>query len=256
MLFRKIFMSTAAIIFILYGTALSEEYTGYKDKKMSIALKLGSNFNVDSDYTDFWEPDSTAPRFWPREVSYEYKFFKRIGIELALGYSTLDGESRNISAMPAAADATKEDRAKVDLANIYFSPSAKLYFPIGDSFQVFGGIGPDLYDSRGDLLYERRGDSTYSTKSKVSKIGYGAHGMFGVEYFFFKNPSRHNLYNWPVSIELQYKYTWATIEEMDKKLIDDINDPIVGITLGTQPQYHDINVGGHMVTIGIRWHLY
>ncbi|MBW2218723.1 MAG: outer membrane beta-barrel protein [Deltaproteobacteria bacterium] len=251
MLFRKIFMSTAAVIFILYGTALSDEYTGYKDKKMSIALKLGTNYNVDSDYTDFWEPNLSWSKFWPREVSYEYKLFKKIGVELALGYTTMDGESRNISAMPAAAGETKDDRAKIDLANIYFSPSAKLYFPVMDSFSVYGGIGPDFYNSRGDLLYQRTGDSTYSTKSNVSKFGYGAHGMIGVEYYFFKNPTKHNLYNWPVSIELQYKYTWATVEKIDKKLIDDMNEE-----LGASYPYNDINVGGHMVTIGVRWHIY
>jgi len=256
MLFRKIFMSAAAVTFILYNTALCEEYTGYKDKKMSIALKVGSNFNVDSDYTDFWEPDFTTPRLWPREVSCEYKFFKKLGVELALGYTTMDGESRNISAMPTLASSTttpKNDRAKIDLANLYFSPSAKLYFPVMNSLQIYGGIGPDLFDSRGDLLYQRTGDDTYSAKSKVSKFGYGAHGMIGVEYYFLKNPARHNLYDWPMSIELQYKYTWATIEEMDKKLIDDINDTI---QLDSTPGHNDINVGGHMVTVGIRWHLY
>lgn len=256
MLFRKIFIFTAAVILSFYGTALSGEYSGHKDKTMSLSLKLGSNYNVDSDYTDYWEPDFSTPRFWPREISYEYKVFnKKLGLELAVGYTTLDGESRNIRELPtlSTSSETKSDRAKVDLANIYVSPSAKLYFPIGNSFQVYGGLGPDFYDSRGDVLYERQGDTEYKTKSNVSKFGYGAHGLIGAEYYFFKNPAKHGLYGWPVSIELQYKYTWATVDELDKKLVDDIN---ATITLDSPAQYNDVNVGGHMVTLGIRWHIY
>jgi len=99
MLLRKILISTAAVIFILYNTALCEEYSEHKDKKVSIALKFGtnSNYNAGSDYKDFWEPNVNWTRFWPREASYEYKFTKNIGLELALGYSTLDGDSHNSS---------------------------------------------------------------------------------------------------------------------------------------------------------------
>jgi len=244
MLLRKILISTAAIIFILYNTALCEEDTDYSDKKVSIALKFGtnSNYNADSDYKDFWQPNTNWTRFWPREVSYEYKFSKKIGMELSLGYTTLDGDSHNIL--------TAGDYSKTDLANIYFSPSAKFYFPLKSSLYLYGGIGPDIYDSMGDIHYRDAGQS-YDKKSKVSKWGYGAHGMVGAEYYFFKNPAAHNMYSWPVSIELQYKYTWAIVKELDKKLINDMNSE-----LGTSHSANDINVGGHLITLGVKWHLF
>jgi outer membrane protein with beta-barrel domain len=243
MLLRKILISTAAIIFILYNTALCEEDTDYSDKKVSIALKFGTNsdYGADSDYKDFWSPNTNWTKFWPREASYEYKFTKKIGLELALGYSTLEGGAHNMF--------TAGDSSTTDLANIYFSPSAKLYFPIKESFSIYGGLGPDLYNCMGDILYDDA--QSYRTKSNVSKWGYGAHGMIGAEYFFFKNPAAHNMYNWPVSIELQYKYTWVMVNELDKKLINDMNTE-----LGTSYSANDINVGGHLVTIGVKWHLF
>jgi len=75
--------------------------------------------------------------------------------------------------------------------------------------------------------------------------------MVGAEYYFFKNPAAHNMYSWPVSIELQYKYTWAIVKELDKKLINDMNSE-----LGTSHSANDINVGGHLITLGVKWHLF
>jgi len=243
MLLRKILISTAAVFFILFNTALCEEYSEYKDKKVSIGLKLGtnSNYNADSDYKDFWQPNVNWTRFWPREASYEYKLNEKIGIELALGYSTLDGDSHSIL--------SAGDSSKTDLANIFFSPSAKIYFPLKNGFSIYGGLGPDLIDSMGDILYDDA--QSYRKKSKVSKWGYGAHGMIGAEYYFFKNPGAHNFYDWPVSLELQYKYTWAVVSKLDKKLINDINTE-----LGTSHSPNDINVGGHLITLGVKWHLF
>ena len=244
MLFRKIFLSTAAVLFILSGTALGEEYTGYMKKKMSIGLKLGTNIFPDSDLTDFWNVEPDTPKFLPREISCEYKFLKNMGIEVAFGYSSMEDKSSSVF---IGAD----DYAELDIANIYLSPTVKYYFPIKNSFHVFCGIGPDIIDTRGNLLYRRTDPEIYSTRVDVSRFGYGGHGLIGCEYYFFLRPAAHGQYDWPVSVEIQYKYTWVVIDNADRKLIDDLNS-----SLNTSYPHNDFNVGGHSVTLGLKWHLF
>jgi hypothetical protein len=57
------------------------------------------------------------------------------------------------------------------------------------------------------------------------------------------------MYDAPVSLILEYKYSWVEINDADKKAIDDVNG-----AYGSNLSNHDLDVGGHMVFIGMRWH--
>ena len=51
-------------------------------------------------------------------------------------------------------------------------------------------------------------------------------------------------------IFIEYQYQWLNIEDADEELIKEINKEG---TFGTYPS-HDLDLGGHAMHMGIRWH--
>lgn len=225
---------------ILAGNAFSEENEAHLQKRLGIGLRPGVHNFVDSDLTDFWKFDPKKNDFMA-EMSFEYKLFQPVGIEFAIGRTSM------VSTVYSTLEAS--DQAILDINSYYLSPSIKLYRKLTSRLLIFGGIGPDLYRTKGTFIYTPSGSSQYRLGS--SKLVYGMHGLLGLEYFFSTNPGASGSYNWPVSVELQYRYATALLDEADKVLIDQINED-QSTTYGN----HELDVGGHSITIGLKWHLF
>ena len=88
----------------------------------------------------------------------------------------------------------------------------------------------------------------YSYGADDNFVTFGLHGLAGIEWYFIKNPAKSGLYDAPVSLVLEYKYSWVEIKDADEEVIGDLNS--VGLNLSK----NDVDVGGHMAFIGIRWH--
>lgn len=224
---------------ILSGNAFSAESESHLQKKLAIGLKPGIHNFLNSDLTDFWKFNTESNDFMA-EMSYEIKIIQPIGIEFSLGRTS----------MMATSNSTLEssDQAVLDVNSFYLSPTVKLYQKLTSRLLIFGGIGPDIYRTKGNINYAL-GGSQY--RLGISKLVYGLHGLLGIEYYFSTNPAASGSYDWPVSVELQYRYATAPLDEADKVLIDQINDD-----RSTAYANHELDVGGHSITIGLKWHLY
>ena len=227
------------MICILSGNAIGAESESHLQKKLGIGIKPGIHNFVDSDLTDFWKfnPDSND---FMAELSYELKIIQPIGLEFSLGRTS----------MVASSNSTLEnsDQAVLDINSFYLSPTIKLYHKLTSRLLIFGGVGPDIYRTKGNLNYYL-GSNQY--KLGISKLVYGVHGLFGIEYYFSTNPAASGSYDWPVSVEVQYRYATAVLDDADKVLINQINDD-----RSTSYASHELDVGGHSITIGLKWHLF
>lgn len=246
MVFKKMWIPVIILLSVLYGVASGDEYNEHLDKNMSLSIKLGTHIYPDSDFIDYWDFDPETIFIPPIEMAYEYKLKKNIGIEISGGYTQMDSTVTYLTGA-SPSDGTRLS-SEVSLANIYILTTIKLYKEINDSFLVYGGIGPNVYDSMGQIKCQVSGGDPY--KLDISRFSFGAHGVAGVEYYFFKAPTKHGLYDWPVSAELQYRYTWNNLDKIDRELINQINTDY-----NTQLENNDAAVGGHSFTIAIKWHL-
>ena len=75
------------------------------------------------------------------------------------------------------------------------------------------------------------------------------HGLAGLDWYVIKKPAEAGKYDIPVSLFVEYKYSWVEIENVDEIVIDDINS-----VLGTSFPKHEADVGGHTLLAGVRWH--
>ncbi|MFZ5571960.1 MAG: hypothetical protein ACOZF0_16295 [Thermodesulfobacteriota bacterium] len=242
---RKLGIVTAIILFIFGGAAWSDEYTGHLDKKGSLAFKYGTQIFPDSDLTDYWDlsPD-VAP--YPVEISYEHKLGRSLGIELSGCYSQMEDEK----------ELPNRQYDEMEVKNISFSPSIKYHLPVNNSTVLFFGIGPDIVQSRGTLTYTI---SNRTYEDDVSEIAYGGHGLIGFEYFILKNPAKDNFFDWPLSIGLEYKYTFAEISDYDEELIQKIKTGESRTnpnTVWNSVTPNKLQVGGHTAAITLKWHFF
>ena len=232
MFFRKVSFFVLVALFTASGILHAAERKRSPNNKNILSFKVGEQFYVDSDFTDYFKIDAGDLNTIAWEIAYERKISRNIGIECTLGYSSSSADSENI--LPPA-----NDYADTSIRNFYLSPSAKYYLPLGKSFVSYAGVGPDFYYSDVDFEYHKD-----RTKSSVQDRGdkyycLGVHGLAGVEYYFSK-PRRRRYLASPrnnrrgqVSLLLEYKFAWVEAQDVVDK---------------------DLQVGGHFLLLGMRYH--
>ena len=228
---RKILLLALGVV-LLSGTVYAEDARLHLDKKNAIALKLGWHWYETSDVFDFWhfnENNFDCP-VWV--FAYERMIRERLGIEVSLGYF------KSSESNTAGSDLT--------ITNIFLSPTAKYYFPVGDTFVFYAGAGLDYYNTEYDHKYS--GAFTYAYGADHFNT-FGLHGLGGVDWYIFKNPEKYGFYSSPVSLFLEYQYTYLNIDGADDRVIREGN-----AQLGQSNPTHDLDLGGSTVFIGIRWH--
>lgn len=233
-------------VVIIGGTAFADENTRHFDRRGSLALKIGANMNSDSDFTDSWD-FSPGVKFYPLEFAYEHRFGKLLSIELPIG----------VKKMEDSANYASGSSSEIDVTDFYFAPTLKFNFRTGNASLLYLGIGGDVISNRGTLTYHRAASRTNSAARyslDVSETTWGAHGIVGFEYFIVQDPLEKGLYDLPVSIGLEYKYTWAEIDEYDADLIKLLEkDPVIGNDPFNTTKF---DTGGHTLTFLLRWHFF
>lgn len=227
------------VLFLMFGLLLvagstlyaAEGQDRYIHKNNALSVKVGAHFYEHSDFTDDWRIDEQDLGTFACEVAYERKTSRNKGIEFSLGYSSANATSENIR--------SADDSFEVDIKNFYLSSTVKRYLLFKDSFVFYGGIGPDFYYTDIDFGY-KKSKTANSQNENDQFFALGLHGLVGVEYYLhmFKRPVRkfHNaeVFDLPVSLILEYKYSWVKIEDVYEA--------------------NDLQVGGHIIFVGLRWH--
>ena len=239
MLLRKVVLFTLGLFFTVIGSIYAAEMGGlHYLKNNALSFKIGPNIYGDSDYIDFWKVDEDDLIAATGELAYERKISQNISFELSLGFFRSTDVQKNVLLSGDTSDLT--------IKNLYLSPSAKWCIPIGNSFAFYAGIGPDYYRSSKYHFY-KFGSIQYKASETFNT--FGLHGLIGIEYYFFQKPTRYGFYDVPVGLILEYKYSWVNIEDADKILLDRINT-----FFGTTYSYNDLDVGGHLILLGVRYH--
>ena len=219
---------------MLTGNALYGEERGeHLLKKHGFSAKAGLHPYTDSDYTDFWGTDESTVI----DGAYSRKIHKDINLELSFGYFQ---STHNDSAL------LLNDSSKVEIINVYLSPSAIFRFPVHDRVVLYAEAGPDIYYTRSEHDYQA---VTFAIDKKDKYITYGLHGQTGLDWYIYTQPANTE-YQAAVSVFLEYKYAYAReIGNADELVINAINE-----RFGTSYAPHDLNIGGHYGFAGIRWH--
>jgi len=230
----------AVLIFFVFATvSYAAEIPRHLQKENAFTFKIGSHYYKNNDDAlDFWEVDEDDLNTIVFEFAYEKKVKQIIGLEFALGRFDSNQTYNNVFFVG--------DSSKIDIENIYFSPSAKLNLPLNDTFIFYFGGGPDIYWTQTDYKYEESG-FTYSVDDNF--ISFGLHGVVGIEMFIMKNPTAYDFYDVPLSLVFEYKYSWVEVQDADEKIINDVND-----ALSSSFSKHDLDVGGHKFFVGLKWH--
>jgi hypothetical protein len=232
MLLKKVLFLVVGFLFVGVNTLYAAEGS-HLLKKNAFAIKLGANLYENSDFTDRWEIDEQDLAGFAWELAYERKA-ESIGIEFSVGHNFSSADSNNIL--------VANDSLTVDIENFYLSPTAKFYAPLSQSIVLYGGIGPDFYYTATDYQYKDGG--TIDKDDHFFTLG--LHGLVGVEYYFIKHPAKQSefdgprLYNVPVSLLFEYRYSWLKVEDADQVLIAYFDS--------------DLDIVGHLVFVGLRWH--
>ena len=235
---KKVIFCFILLYFIFGNAVYAEETASHLLKNNAIALKLGEHFyEYGDDFMNFWSIDERDMKSFALELAYERKVTRGLGIELALGRFKSSKTYSNVVFVG--------DSSNIEIENIYLSPTLKGYMPVNDNFVFYIGVGPDIYYSDGKYKYRATG---FSYDVNDDFVSLGVHGLAGVEWYVYKN-SPPGVYDAPVSLFLEYKYSWVNVDDADRKVIDDINN-----YYGTTFNKNDLNVGGHIIFLGLRWH--
>jgi hypothetical protein len=239
MFIRNLLLFTLGFFFTFISSLYAAEIEGiHLLKNNALSFKIGPHIYGDNDYMDFWKVDKVDFIGATGELAYERKISQKLSIELSLGFFRSTDDHKGVLFSGDSSDLT--------IKNLYLSPSAKWSIPIHNSFVFYLGIGPDYYRTRKFHFY-KFGSIHYEISETFNT--FGLHGLIGVEYYFFKQPVQYGFYDLPVSLIFEYKYSWANIDDADKVLIDNINN-----FFGTTHSYNDMDVGGHIIFLGIRYH--
>jgi opacity protein-like surface antigen len=225
------------IIVMLAGNALAGDMDDPYGRENAISVKVGRSYTEKSDFSKFWELDDAVVN--NVSVAYERKLWRYVGVELAGGYASLKESSNNIF-LPA-------DSLRTKLRNYTVALSGKLYLPPLSRLSLYVGGGPSYYHTDADFSY-----SSFRFTRSDSFNTYGLHALAGAEVILSKGIGglgKHGVYDAPVGLFVEYGYAWVNIEEADEKPIWRINR-----VFGTSFTNHDFNVGGHSVSVGLRWH--
>jgi len=222
-----------AFLLAIISSAYAQEEKQYLLKDNNIAIKGGWHFYPESDFTNFWGTDEGL--FF--ELSYGRRIKQDIGIEFSLGYLQSNHNNNNV--------AFPNDSSELRIENLYLSPSAKFFFPVSDVFNFYLGGGPDLYYTWSKHEYIV---SNFTVNKQDSFFSVGLHGLTGIDWYVYTKPTQRE-YNATVSLFLEYRYSWIEINNADKLMIEFINN-----NFGSSNSQHNLNVGGHMIAGGLRWH--
>jgi hypothetical protein len=211
----------------------------------AIALKGGYHFYVDSDFTDFWRVKDKDYDGGAFELAYERELVKYLGLEAALGYHKAHTKNSYTNLVYAGDRSVMETR----LENLYLSLSLKPHIPLGSSFHVYLGGGADFYYTHSKMEgdYQRGGTYIYINHSE-ELFTFGFHGLAGLEVLVWKDPAKFGFADMPMSLFLEYKYSYVMVDGADEQVVKDMNSAV-----GSSLSSHDLNVGGHLVFLGLRW---
>ncbi|MDO8281668.1 MAG: outer membrane beta-barrel protein [Thermodesulfovibrionia bacterium] len=225
---KTIFFALSALLLIC-----SQGYAQQADrlsKDNSIALKIGGHVYPDSDFMDFWRADAADYNGLAFELSYERMLTPNLGIEIPVGYNSSKSTYSNVF--------SAGDNSKVDIDNLYISPSLKLHIPLNRVFEAYIGGGIDFYHTWVDFDYSDTSPAVFNESETANTLGY--HGLAGIDWFFDNSNT-----SFPVSIFVEYKYTSLTVDNADDKVLD---------AMGSSASKHDLDVGGSSFFTGMRWH--
>ena len=244
MVAKGILMGLLAVM-VSAGVLCAEEKTPVFFRNNAIAVKVGYHFYVDSDFTDFWMVDPDDYNEVAFELAYERELIKYLGLEIAMGYNKSNKTYSYTNLVYSGDRSTME----TDLQNLYLSVSLKPHLPLGSSFQLYAGVGGDFYYTHAKMEgdYERGGTAIYINNSE-ELFTFGLHGLAGLEVVLLKDPARFGVFDMPMSLFVEYKYSYVMVDGADKHVVKDINS-FTGSSLGS----HDLNVGGHLVFMGLKW---
>ena len=234
--FMRILFLSLGLLFIFCAAGYGEEKPSYLLKKNVLGFKLGYHFFESSDFTDFWGINEEDLDSFAFELAYERKITPTLGIEFSLGHFKSGETYHDVLFF--------DDSSKIEFENHYLSPSLKYYIPVTKAFLFYLGGGPDLYYTKYDYKYKCKiFGLPYSYHASDNFVTFGLHGLAGIEWYFIKHPAKRGLYDIPVSLVLEYKYSWVEIKDADEEILEGLNLP-----------QNDLDIGGHMAFIGLRWH--
>lgn len=235
---KKIFRIYLGVIisFLIVNFAYGEE-ADHLNKEKALAFKIGWLSHESSNFTDFWliDEDDLDTSFF--EIGYETYFKNSLSIEYVFGFSSPSVNYKNVLFL--------NDSSHLDYVNLYFSPSLKIRSRLNDTFRLYGGIGPDFYYTRANYEYQF---GTFEFNISESFLTLGFHGLIGIEIFLIKKPDP-NQFDWPLSLNIEYKYARIEINDADKDVIDTIN-----AFFGSNLNPNDAKVGGDMISLLLKWH--
>nr|NIP25422.1 porin family protein [Phycisphaerae bacterium]NIW40677.1 outer membrane beta-barrel protein [candidate division Zixibacteria bacterium]NIP53169.1 porin family protein [Phycisphaerae bacterium]NIU09729.1 porin family protein [Phycisphaerae bacterium]NIW99510.1 outer membrane beta-barrel protein [Phycisphaerae bacterium] len=225
----------AAAFIMTAGNASAQEVN--KDpfvKSYSFSLRVGQTKLTSSDFTSNWDFQKA---YFQYELALERKFGKVGSIELVMGKAVYKGDKDSIVVLGDSLDYTAD--------MLYISISPKQYIQFNDEFALYVGGGPDYYQTKSAFNY----DSPLGNVTEGQNFNtFGVHVLAGAEVIIYKNPWGSGEFDAPVSLFLEYRYTWAEIKEADKDFVDELN-----ATIGAGEEYHDFFIGGHATLAGIKW---
>lgn len=244
MIAKGILMGLLAVV-VSAGGLWAEEKPSAFFRNNAIAIKGGYHFYVDSDFTDFWQVKKKDYNGFAFELAYERELIKYLGLETALGYHKAHTKYSHTNLVYSG------DRSAMEttLENVYLSLSLKPHIPLGSSFQVYLGAGGDFYYAHSKMEgdYQRGGTYIYINRTEEN-FAFGFHGLAGIEVLLLKDPAKFGVADMPMSLFLEYKYSHVMVDDTDERVVKDINSAV-----GSSLDSHDLNVGGHLVFLGLRW---
>jgi len=244
MVAKGILMGLLAVM-VSAGVLCAEEKPSIFFRNNAIAVKGGYHFYVDSDFTDFWRGKDEDYDGFSFELAYERELVKYLGLEAALGYHKAHKKDSYTNLVYSGDRSAMETK----LENLYLSLSLKPHIPLGSSFQVYLGAGADFYYTHSKLEgdYQQGGTYIYINHSE-ELFTFGFHGLAGLEVLIWKDPASFGAADMPMSLFLEYKYSYVMVDGADEQVVKDINSAV-----GSSMDSHDLNVGGHLVFLGLRW---
>ncbi|MBN2687571.1 MAG: outer membrane beta-barrel protein [Deltaproteobacteria bacterium] len=245
----------AGIFLLFAGTFAAAEDSDYLSKKNAVGVRIGYHLYDSNDTIDYWQMDKSDFSSAIGEITYERSLSKRFGIDFSVGFFETDDNfdsCKRISGSGYYIDVYPQSNTKV--RNIFFSPTLKVYLSLSDSVLLYAGAGPDYCYSEAEFQWRldvNDGTTTYdlTINETDNRHSFGAHGLVGIEYYFYKDPKSHGAFDAPVSLFFEYKYATINVGDFDEKVVDNIHANS-GVSIGK----HDWNVGGHYVYVGLRWH--
>ena len=231
-MFRRNVLFLTLVVFSLSGTLYAEEESLHLRTNNAFSFALGYHWYRESNAVIYWHMNEKDYDSFVPALAYERKISKRIGIEVSVGHF------RAKETYPYGSGYVWPS-----IKNLYVSPSVKFYLPGGDTFVFYVGAGPDYYYTAWDLEYRTTG---LYYKSAENFSTFGAHGLAGVDWYVYKHPEKHGYYRAPVSLFGECRYTLLDVADVDIKAVN--------AGFGTPGIGHHLEVGGPMLSIGLRWH--